>query len=255
MTTVQITARQELGRTCGLNTLFNNKRLSLNTSTGQKRVQMKYVVIAPVGDNLDALFIGIRDFPTEKVILLTPDNRLNEVQRVRSQLEQFKIGVQIVNIKGNIWEAMFCKIAELKEQLKGREIIVNTATGDRTTTCAATSAAFVNGLKAISVEGNETMLLPILKFSYYKLLTDKKLEILEVLAKDKTCCQSLEELAKRVKMSLPLLSYHVHGNLKSEGLVSLGLVDLLERERKTAISLSMLGRLLVKGYIKSTEHK
>lgn len=97
------------------------------------------------------------------------------------------------------------------------------------------------------------MLLPVLKFSYYRLLSDKKLKILQVLAQDKTCCQSLDELGKRSKMSLPLISYHVNGNLKSEGLVSLGLVETSERDGKVAISLTMLGRLLVKGYVKPSD--
>jgi len=214
-------------------------------------MNMKYTMIAPVGDNLDALFIGIRDFPTEKVILLTPPDKMRDAQKLKNDLDRFKIAVSIVEIKGSIWEEMFVKIAEIKELMKGKEIIINTATGDRTTTCAATSAAFVNGLKAISVEGDETMLLPVLKFSYYRLLSDRKMKILGVIAKDKTCCKSLDELAKRTKMSLPLLSYHVNGNLKSEGLIDLGLVETTEVGGKTAISLTMLGRLLIKGYVKA----
>jgi hypothetical protein len=214
---------------------------------------MKYTMIAPVGDNLDALFVGIRDFPTEQVILLAPANRVKDAQKAKQDLARFKIAVQIVEIRGSIWEEMFRKISELKELSAGKELIVNTATGDRTTTCAATSAAFVNGLKAISVEGNETMVLPVLKFSYYRLLSDKKMKILEILAKDKTCCKSLDELAKRARMSLPLMSYHINGNLKSEGLIELGLVEATELKGRTAINLTMLGRLLIKGYITSGE--
>lgn len=210
---------------------------------------MKYVVIAPVGDNMQALFVGIRDFPTEKVILVSPPARLREAQKAKQDLARFQIPCSIVEIQGNIWEEMFRKIAEIKELEQGREIIVNTATGDRTTMCAATSAAFVNGLKAISVEGNEAMLLPVLKFSYYRLLSDRKLRILEVLAQDKTCCKSLDELGRKTKMSLPLISYHVNGNLKSEGLRELGLVETTEVKGKMAISLTTLGRLLIKGYI------
>lgn len=208
---------------------------------------MKYVFIAPVGDNIDALFIGVRDFPTEKVVLLAPANRTSEAQRAKKELEKFHIPCQIFEIKGNVWEEMFKKIAELKEQEKGKNIIVNTATGDRTTTCAATSAAFVNGLKAVSVEGNQTMMLPVLKFSYYKILTEKKLTLLKLLNKESPL--TLEELSKRTHMSLPLLSYHVHGNLKSEGLVSLGLAEVQEEKGRVLLSPTMLGRLLIKGYI------
>lgn len=212
---------------------------------------MKYIVIAPVGNNMDALFVGIRDFPTEKVILIAPSERMRDAMKAKKDLERFQIKTQVVEIQGNIWEEMFRKIAEIKEIEKDKEIIVNTATGDRTTMCAATSAAFVNGLKAISVEGNESMMLPVLKFSYYRLLSDRKLKILEILAKDKTCCKSLDDLAKRTKMSLPLISYHVNGNLKSEGLRELGVVETTEIKGRMAISLTMLGKLLIKGYVKA----
>lgn len=210
----------------------------------------KKVVIAPVGDNMDALYIGIKDFPTERVILITPQDRIEDAKKAQENLKKFKIPVQIMEIKGNIWEEMFQKIAEIKAIEKDKDIIINTATGDRVSTCAATSAAFVNGLKAISVEGDSTMMLPVLKFSYYNMLTDKKMDILKLLKKP-DCCSSLEELSKKTKMSLPLISYHINGNLKSEGLKDMGLVDTNENKGKVAVTLSTLGRLLIKGYVSS----
>jgi DNA-binding transcriptional ArsR family regulator len=196
------------------------------------------------------LFVGLRDFPTERVILLTPENRMEEAKKAKLDLDRFKIPVKITEIKGNIWEEMFMKIAQISNLEKGNPIIVNTATGDRVSTCAATSAAFVNGLKAISVDGDESMLLPVLKFSYYNMLTDKKMEILKLLAKP-GCCASLDELSKKIKMSLPLVSYHINGNLKSEGLKDMGLIETMEKKGKIAIKLSSLGRMLIKGYISS----
>ena len=55
------------------------------------------------------------------------------------------------------------------------------------------------------VDGDEAMLLPVLRFSYYKILTDRKLEILRVLFGNPQCCASLEELSKKTGMSLPLI--------------------------------------------------
>ena len=40
----------------------------------------KKVVIAPVGDNMDALYVGIKEFPTERVILITPEERLEDAE-------------------------------------------------------------------------------------------------------------------------------------------------------------------------------
>ena len=210
----------------------------------------KKVVIAPVGDNMDDLYVGIKEFPTERVILITPEDKIDEAKKVQEELKKFKIPVQIAEIKGNVWEAMFQKIAEIKAIEKDKDIIINTATGDKVSTCAATSAAFVNGLKAMSVTDGMAMMLPVLKFSYYNMLTDKKMAILKLLKKP-DCCSSLEELSKKTKMSLPLISYHINGNLKSEGLKDMGLVDTEEEKGKIAVKLSTLGRLLIKGYVSS----
>jgi len=208
----------------------------------------KNIIIAPVGDNMDALFIGLREFPTERVILLTPPERIKEAERAIQDLDRFKIPAKIMEIKGNVWEEMFRKIAEIRLAEKDKNILVNTATGDRMTTCAATSAAFVNGIKAFSVDNGMAMLLPVLKFSYYRMLTDKKMEILKMLSKP-DCCMSLEELSKKTKMSLPLISYHINGNLKSEGLKKMGLIDTNEKKGRIEIKLSTLGRMLIRGYV------
>ena len=63
------------------------------------------------------------------------------------------------------------------------------------------------------------------------------------------CCVSLNELSKKTKMSLPLISYHINGNLKSEGLKEMGLVDVNEKKGKIEIKLSTLGRMLMNGYL------
>jgi len=177
----------------------------------------KNIIIAPVGDNINALFVGLKEFPTERIYLLTPAAYLKTAEKAVKDLEKFGIPTKIIEMKGEVWEDMFRKIGEISKIEGGKNLIINTATGDRMTTCAATSAAFVNGIKAFSVEKGMAMLLPVLKFSYYRILTDKKMEILTTLSKP-NCCISLEELSKKTKMSLPLISYHINGNLKSEGL-------------------------------------
>jgi predicted transcriptional regulator len=208
----------------------------------------KYVMVAPVGRNANNIFVGIRDFPTEKLILLSTEKHAKVTHKVKKDMEKFRIPVKVVDIKGNPWENLFEKIAKIKK-IEGDNMLINTSSADRTSQCALTSAAFVNGVKAFSVENNETMLLPILKFSYYKILTDKKMEILKLLYAQSNCCSSLDELSKKSKMSLPLTSYHVNGTLKSEGLKDLGLINVDEGKGKTAVKISTMGRMLIKGYV------
>ena len=210
----------------------------------------KKIIVAPVGDNIDALFVGIKDFPTEKVILLTPEDRVQDAEKAVQDLKRFSVPAHVIRIKGNVWEEMFKKIAEISKGERGKDIIINTSTGDRMSQCAATSAAFVNGVKAMSVADGMSMLLPVLKFSYYKMITDKKMDILKELAKP-DCCVSLNDLSKRTKMSLPLISYHINGNLKSDGLKEMGLIEVEEKKGKMEIKLSTLGGMLMNGYLSS----
>jgi len=210
---------------------------------------MKNIVVAPMGSNLDALFIGIREFPTEKIYLIVDENKINNAERAKKDIERFKIPVEIVTFKGDLWEEIFKNISWIKERERNKNILINVATGDRDETCAAISAAFVNGIRAFSVTDGKTMLLPVLKFSYYKLLTDKKLGILQILRKFEDCCSSLEELSEKTKMSLPLISYHINGNTKSEGLKQLGLIEAEEKRGRIQVKLTTLGRLLVDGHI------
>ncbi len=167
---------------------------------------------------------------------------------MKQELQKFQVPVDMRYIQGNIWEETFRAIAEIKETEKNNEILINVSTGNPTTRCAATSAAFVNGLKAFVVEGNETSMLPVLKFSYYRILSDKKIGILQFLDK-KGKEVTFDELCQHTKMSLPLVSYHLNGNLKSEGLKELGLVETVDDGSRSLIRLTMLGRLLIKGYV------
>ena len=208
---------------------------------------MKHIVVAPAGDSIDALFVGIKEFPTERVILITPKKYMSEAMRAQKELKKFSVPVKIIEID-NSWESMFKAISEIKSA--NGNILVNVATGDRDMQCAATSAAFVNGLKAFSIDNGSAMMLPVLKFSYYKLIPERKLSILKILREDKNCCASFDELSRRLKMSLPLVSYHINGNVKSEGLVRMGLVDVMEKKGKMEISLTSLGKLLIDGYVK-----
>ncbi len=210
---------------------------------------MSYVVIAPVSTNVDPIYIGIKEFPTERIILLCSDELDREAEKIKEDLKKFKIPVIIKQIHGHIWEELFRLVSEIAIQEKGNKIIINVGSGDSTAKCALISAAFVNGLKAFDVVNDKSMLLPVLKFSYYKLLTDKKLSILKILNEQKDYCSSLTDLSNKTKMSPPLLSYHINGTLKSEGLKQLGLVDVIEEKGNLLIKLNTLGKLLIKGYV------
>ncbi len=209
---------------------------------------MGYTIIAPVGDNLDALFIGMKEFPTEKVVLITSKNNFKKAQALEKKLEIFSIPVKIMISEGSLMESMFLNFREVCSQHNHDDIIVNIATGDRLSTCAALSAAFANGLKAIGVMDKKPILLPIMKLSYYDELNESKLKVLSNLSGEEYVTMST--LSKKTSLSPSLLSYHLNGTLKYKGLINLRLVEAKEQNKNLLVKLSQMGSLLLKGYIK-----
>ena len=213
---------------------------------------MGYTIIAPVGDNLDALFIGMKEFATERVFLITPKNKVSKAKELEKKLSVFAIPVNIIEVEGNLMESMFSSFGKVVADYDHDNIIVNVATGDRMSTCAALSAAFANGLKAFGIMDGKPMLLPIMKLSYYNELTESKMKILHALKDDDYT--SLSDLNKHTGMSISLLSYHLNGTLKYKGLLQLRLVEVKERNKGLLVKLSDLGSLLLKGYIAPCEN-
>lgn len=213
---------------------------------------MGYTVIAPVGDNLKALFVGMKEFPTQKVILVTPLTKISEAKDVQEKLKEFTIDSEIKEIKGNIFEETFRIFGEVCSLYNNDDIVVNVSTGDKITTCASLSAAYANGLKTFGVMDGKTMLFPIMKLSYYNELSDNKMKILHSLCLDNWI--SLKDLSNNLKMSISLVSYHINGNYKYKGMKELRLIEVKEYNNTLQIKLSEMGNLLLKGYIKQDKN-
>ena len=208
-----------------------------------------HVVIASAGKDIETTFQVIRTFPTERVILLSDKEDLEAAKESQKDFEKFKIPVKIIEIKNYSMEEIFRIIKLIAGSEKNKEIIINVSSGNKVASCLTLCAAYVHGIKAAGVMKDKVILLPIMKFSYYKMLSDQKLRIMKLLDEKQDCCASLENLSKEMKMSLPLISYHINGNLKSEGLKDMGLIETKEAKGKIAVTLSTLGRLLLKGYV------
>ncbi len=213
---------------------------------------LKYNLIVPGGGNLDSTFVAIREFPTEKVFLVRMEKQREKVSELQEVLDKLKISLQFIDVKGSLLEGMFRAFAQIKAGVPEDSLLVNVSAGDNMSNCAALAAAFVNGLKAFNVVGDKLMMLPVLKFSYYRLMPERKLAILKFLKGEPDCCSSLEELSTRLKMSLPLCSYHINGTAKVEGLVKQGLVEVhTGPQGRSQVMLTELGRLIAEGLVEN----
>lgn len=207
--------------------------------------------IVPIGDVPEAIFPALREFTVSHVHMLIHDAHSHHAEQLKKDLEKFGISHSSATITDNLWEDIFVRIGEFAKNAQHPEhLYVHVGTGDRAMQCAATSAAFVNGLRAFNGGKDSLFALPIMKFSYYTLLQERKLKILESLASG---TRSLSDISEDLGISLSLLSYHVHGNRKSEGLVEMGLVEIEEKDSQTYLMLSAMGRLLLKGYLPECE--
>jgi DNA-binding transcriptional ArsR family regulator len=184
------------------------------------------------------------------LVYLESDKQI--AQKLRSDLSSvLKVEVETHPVPNNdilthVLEGVAGILSKEKENFE--DVIFNVTSGEKLLGCAALSAAFVNGLKAVAIMNGEPIMLPVLKFSYDRLVSQTKLDILKALQKKGGEVESLEELKELTGYGKPLLSYHIQGAEDSQGLVDLGLVEVKRGDRgRSIIQETTLGRLLTLG--------
>lgn len=211
---------------------------------------MGILQIAPIGPNYDPIMVGVREFPVSKLILITEpayEPNAREVQRLLSPL---KVDIDVRTLEGDPILNMLRLVTGIvaDEGMKYSDTYINVASGTPMMSCAALSAAFVNGVKAFGVSDNKTFPLPVLKFSYQELISESKLSLLRALAKSDGVADSLQELSERSGVEKSLLSYHIRGGREGKGLEELGLVEIDRGvQGRLHIRLTPMGHMLLYG--------
>jgi hypothetical protein len=209
----------------------------------------KTLQIATVGTDSESVMIGMRNAPTHKLALICLKENEKEVRDLAREIEQkMKLGVSVYSVQENVIEAVMQTVAEIVKENRSQfnDIVVNVAGGEKVLTCAAVSAAFVNGIKAFHLRDEMAVMLPVLKFSYSKLLSNTKISILRLLEDAGGQIDSLEALANNSIYSKSLLSYHIRGSLESKGLDELGLVETSKMKRgRIQVTLTTQGRIVL----------
>ncbi len=207
----------------------------------------KKIIIVTISNEMNNFFDKLDELNPVKVHLLdkAQDKELNK--KLEKKLDEAGCEVSFHKI-GHVWEDTFKYVKGIVGSNKEFEVITCVASGTFNQRSSLLNASFVNGIKAYDVnEEGRLYMMPMFKFSYYTILTVKKLQILKFISDGEEV--SFEGISKGIKMSLPLVSYHINGNLKSEGLKGLQLIKTSEKGGKTYIRLSILGRMLLNGYI------
>src|SRR3989344_2981721 len=125
---------------------------------------MKHVMVVPVGENNNALFVGLKEFQSEKVILVTTNERKGQAQQLKVDLDKVKIETEIH--AGSSLEEMFHVVNQIKKDHPENEVVINLGAADKGLNSFALTAAFLNGVRAFEVMDEKCISLPLMKTHY-----------------------------------------------------------------------------------------
>jgi len=215
---------------------------------------LKTLQVAVVGGNEDAVLVGLRNFPAHKLTLLTTADNNDQAHRLSEKLsETLKLTVEVFQLEDATIPTMLEAVGSIvrKETQNFQDFLINVGSASRHLTCAGVTAAFVHGIKAFDVMGEQPVVLPVMKFSYTQAVTQPKMEILHAVEQAGGDVESLEKLSELSNFGKPLLSYHIRGSQDSQGLENLGLVEVERGKRgRLRVKLTPLGRTLLSTYTK-----
>ncbi len=221
-------------------------------------VQMKVLQIATVGEEVDPILVGIREYPVSKLVLIYSKEHERVVQDLISKLSFLKIEVERRVVNHDPIREMTQVVSDIVSNGSHgfEDIFMNATGGDKLFVAGGVLAAYVNGIKVFHVKAGNVHLLPVLKFSYSELISDSKMAILEALDRLGGVADSLNELSDMAKVEKSLLSYHIRGGKDSKGLEGLGLVEIdRATQGRLRIKLTMMGKLMLIGRSSEGEKK
>ena len=210
---------------------------------------LRTLQLAILGGGDEAVFVGLRNFPAHKIMLIaSAENSAQSAELSAKLTETLKLPVSTVEIKDSSIQTMLDTVGQVvgRETANFQDFFINVGSAGRDLACAGVAAAFVYGIKAFDVSGDQPEMFPVMKFSYTQAVTAPKISILRAIERSGGAVESLEVLTGLVSFGKPLLSYHIRGSQDSKGLESLGLVEVDRGRRgRLRVKLTPLGRTLL----------
>jgi hypothetical protein len=210
---------------------------------------LKTLQIAVLGGSDEAVLVGLRNFPAHKLVLIASLDYVAQAESISGQLKStLKLPVEVIQVKDATISVMLDAVGQIarRETMNYEEFIINVGSADKHLTCGGVAAAFVHGIKAFDVVGDQPVPLPVMKFSYMQVVSGPKLKILRAINQSGGDIESLEKLSAVSDYGKPLLSYHIRGSADGQGLERLGLVQVERGKRgRLRVRLTPLGQTLL----------
>jgi len=194
---------------------------------------------------------GIRNFPIHELALICLDSDKHRADKFSREIEK-TLGIP-VTVNTVIFENVIRDTIERVHEILNlhgkvfQQVLINVSCGEKLISCAALSAAFINGIMAFGVDKTGRLVpMPVIKLSYTEIISEAKVKILRALDDLGDIVEGLDQLEQGSGFGKPLLSYHIQGSEESKGLVGLGLVEAKRGDmNKLSIKLTTLGKLFV----------
>ncbi len=210
---------------------------------------LKTLQMAILGDNEEAVFVGLRSFPAHKLVLIATIDSKDQANQLAGKLtDTLRLAVDTVPIQDSTVQTMLDTVGQLvKKETEGfQDFLINVGSASKHLTCAGVTAGFIHGIRTFDVVGDRVEILPVMKYGYTQTVTEPKLEIMRAIERSGGDVESLEKLSAIANYGKPLLSYHIRGSRDSKGLEGLGLVEIERGKRgRLRVKLTPLGRTLL----------
>lgn len=207
---------------------------------------MKPVVIMAFSGNVQAVLDANQATPAQKIFLLVPLGYNSQLAESQKQFKAKKIEIEAVEIdREDNFEEIFELVSTIISKTPDSLHEIRLDETDGILHQILLSCAYIHGIPATQRHNGKTISFPILGYSYYDMLSEKKIQMMALLSA-KDCCESLDAISKKLGLGPSLVNYHLYGNDKNPGLLQLGLVTVMRQKGKIQLKLTQLGQLLLK---------
>ncbi|MDO8625720.1 MAG: hypothetical protein Q7R47_06565 [Candidatus Diapherotrites archaeon] len=211
----------------------------------------KHVLVAPFERDIDAVLASTTQYPADKIVLLVPTRAAKHAHSAIQTVEHTKIPCETVPISDETdFEEVFGVLNDLRKKNTGQSVVLDLGNAGGLLSNICLCYAHLYGIDAIQTVSGKTIEYPVAGTAFCEFVKGKKLDILTQIAK-KDCCDSMEDVSRKLSLSASLVSYHLYGTAKNSGLIELGLVEPHRNKNKIVLRLTLLGKLIAQQHAQS----
>jgi len=151
-------------------------------------ILMGILQIATVSEDTTPVLKGLDEFDVDKLILIYPERCAEAVTEIKDELERRKDAgdfiYELISVKTDFLKMMLGLVSDIarKEARRYDDVMINAASGEKLCACSAISAAFINGIKTVTMHDGKFIHLPVLRLEYTEIIDDDAVDLMRALA-------------------------------------------------------------------------